>query len=167
MATEHEIRELTNWLGPAAATITAEQLDQLAAAVRDIVERYPDVDEQLERDAAMTAALQYLLGETRPSDAARTLIDARLAERRAYIASLQIAVMHHRVGGVDKTNAAREAGIDRMRLLKALGERPVKASERCAFQGCEEAMKLVAGGVGYCSPQHVPAELRGTLGGLR
>lgn len=114
---------LLAWLGPAADTITPDQLDQLAEAARDIDQRYPDEDEQLERDAALSATLQYLLHETTPADASRTLIDARLAERRAYIAALQIAVMHHRVGGVDKTNAAREAGIDRMRLLKALGER--------------------------------------------
>lgn len=114
-------RELLDWLGD--TSLTDEQMDRLVDAALDIDERYPDDDEQLERDAALSASLQYLLGETAPADVNRTLIDARLAERRAYIAALQIAVMHHRVGGVDKTNAAREAGIDRMRLLKALGER--------------------------------------------
>lgn len=116
-------REIIDWLGPAAADVTPEQLDQLADAARDIEQRYPDPDEQLERDAALSAALQYLLGETTPADANRTLIDARNAEQRAYTAALQIAVMAHRVGGVPKATAARESGIDRMRLLKALGER--------------------------------------------
>lgn len=114
---------LIDWLGPAAEDITPEQLDLLAAADRDIQQRYPDTDEQLERDAALSATLQFLLGETTAADANRTLIDARAAERRAYIAALQIAVMRHRVDGIDKAPAAREAGIDRMGLLKALGER--------------------------------------------
>ncbi len=121
MSRERTRRELLEWLGD--EIVSDGQLDKLIDASLDIEQRYPDVDEQLERDAALAATLQYLLGDTTPADANRTLIDARLAERRAYIAALQIAVMHHRVGGVDKTNAAKEAGIDRMRLLKALGER--------------------------------------------
>jgi hypothetical protein len=40
---------------------------------------------------------------------------------------------------------------------------PAPATERCAHRGCVEAMTLVAGGIGYCSKEHVPAELRGTL----
>lgn len=39
----------------------------------------------------------------------------------------------------------------------------VTARERCAYAGCDGAMKVVAGGIGYCSAEHVPAELRGTL----
>jgi hypothetical protein len=40
---------------------------------------------------------------------------------------------------------------------------PAPATERCAYAGCGEAMKLVAGGIGYCSAGHVPDVLRGTL----
>ncbi|WP_341719916.1 hypothetical protein QQG74_09520 [Micromonospora sp. FIMYZ51] len=115
--------ELMAWLGPAAAELTAEQIDQVADAARDIDTRYPHPDEQPERDAALSATVQYLLGETTPEDADRALIEARRREREAYVAALQVAVMAHRVGGVPKATAARRAGVDRMRLLKALGER--------------------------------------------
>jgi len=114
--------ELLNWLGD-TVTLTGEQMDHLIDASLDIDQRYPDEDEQLERDAALSAALQYLLGETTPDIARETLVSARAAERRAYVAALQMAVMAHRLGGVDKAPAARAAGIDRMRLLRALGER--------------------------------------------
>jgi len=116
--TDHD---LMAWLGPAADELTPEQIERVSDAARDIDERYPDPDEQDERDAALSATVQYLLGETTPEDANRALIDARQREREAYVAALQIAVMAHR-DGVPKATAARRAGIDRMSLLKALGE---------------------------------------------
>ncbi len=115
--------DLMDWLGPAAEELTNDQIEEVRTAARDLYERYPDPDQQRERDAALSATVQYLLGETTADDASRRLIEARREERMAYVASLQIAVMRHRVDGVPKAVAAREAGIDRMGLLKALGER--------------------------------------------
>lgn len=120
--------ELTAWLGPAYDELTDEQRDVFAREAADIAERYPDPDDepghrQAERDAAMSAVVQYLLGETTPDDAARALRAARDAERRASIAAQHIALMSHRHGGVGKSAAAREAGIDRHSLLWVLGER--------------------------------------------
>lgn len=115
-------QEIIDWLGPAAEDLTPEQLDQAVEAAADIEQRYPDPDESDLHDAALSAAVQYLLGETTAEDANRALIAARLAEARAYAAALQVAVMHHRAG-TPKATAAREAGVDRMSLLKALGER--------------------------------------------
>ena len=117
-----QTHELMAWLGPAADTLTAEQTERVAAEARNIAERYPDPDEQPERDAALSAVVQYLLGETTAEDANRALIDARRREREAYVAAERIAVMMVR-DGVPKATAARRAGIDRMSLLKALGER--------------------------------------------
>lgn len=113
--------DLMAWLGPAADDLTLEQIERVAAESRDIDERYPDPDEQPEREAALSAVVQYLLGETTAEDVKRELIDARSRERAAYVTALQVAVMLHR-DGMPKAVAAREAGIDRMRLLKALGE---------------------------------------------
>lgn len=113
---------LMTWLGPAADELTPEQIERVADEARRIDERYPDPDEQPERDAALSAVVQYLLGETTPEDANRALIAARRAEREAYVAAEQIAVMLVR-DGTAKAAAARRAGIDRMSLLKALGER--------------------------------------------
>jgi hypothetical protein len=114
--------ELMAWLGPAATDLTAEQIDRVAEAAADITSRYPDPDEQPERDAALSVTVQYLLGEITPEDARRALIAARLAQREAYVVAEQVAVMS--VGdGTAKAAAARAVGIDRMSLLKALGER--------------------------------------------
>ncbi|MEV0608146.1 hypothetical protein AB0I61_17445 [Polymorphospora rubra] len=118
--TDHD---LMAWLGPAAKDLTAEQIELVAEASRDIDARYPGPDRQGQRDAALSATVQYLLGEMTPEDAARALIDARRQEREASAAAIQMAVMAHRVGGSDKKTAAQRAGIDRMTLLKALGER--------------------------------------------
>lgn len=120
--------DLMAWLGPAAEDLTPEQIDRVRAEATAIHERYPDPDHQPERDAALSAVVQYLLGEATPEDAARALVEARRREREAYAAALWMAVML--VGdnppqgrrGYKKT-AAERAGIDRMGLLKALGER--------------------------------------------
>lgn len=114
--------DLMAWLGPAADDLTAEQTERVRAEAEQIRDRYPDPDEQPERDAALSAVVQYLLGETTPEDANRALIAARQAERAAYVAAEQVAVMMVR-DGQPKATAARQAGIDRMSLLKALGER--------------------------------------------
>src|SRR5690606_9409675 len=114
--------DLMAWLGPAADELTPEQLDRPRAAAADIGERYPDPDAQPEGDAALTAAVQSLLGEPTPEDAARALSPARRGGREAYVAAEQIAVMLV-ADGTPKATAARRAGIDRMSLLKALGER--------------------------------------------
>ena len=115
-------RELMAWLGPAADDLTPEQIERIAAEARAIAQRYPRPDQQPERDAALAAVVQHLLGETSPEDAGRALLDARRREREAFAAALWMAVML--VGdGSPKATAARRAGIDRMSLLKALGER--------------------------------------------
>ncbi len=115
---------LLAWLGPAAEELTAEQTERIAAEASAINERYPDPDEQPERDAALSAAVQYLLGETTPEDAGRELAGARQRTAEAFAASVQIATMLVAdAGGKDKSGAARRTGIDRMSLLKALGER--------------------------------------------
>lgn len=115
--------ELMAWLGPAAEQLTPEQLEIVAGAARDIQQRYADPDEQPERDAALTATVQYLLGETSAHDAARTLIAARAEERRAYVHAEQVGLLLHRLERTPKATAAEAVGISRMSLLKALGER--------------------------------------------
>lgn len=116
--------ELMAWLGPAADDLTPEQIELVAEASRDIDERYPDPDGgRDDREAALSATVQYLLGVTGTGDASRALLTARTEERRAFVAAVQVAVMAHRVDGTPKAVAAREVGIGRMALLEALGER--------------------------------------------
>ncbi|MEU3452201.1 hypothetical protein ABZ671_00960 [Micromonospora sp. NPDC006766] len=120
--------ELMAWLGPAADELTAEQIERVAAEVAPIAEMYPHPDQQDQRDAALYAVVQYLLGETTPEEAGRALIDARSREREAFAAATWMAVMLVRDNPPKgrrgyKKQAAERAGIDRMSLLKALGER--------------------------------------------
>src|SRR5690349_12190463 len=106
--------DLMAWLGPAAEQLTPEQIERVADASRDIDARYPDPDEEAERQAALSATVQYLLGETTADEVSRELSAARRREREAYVAALQVAVMMRR-DGTPKAVAARECGIDRMR----------------------------------------------------
>src|SRR5690606_42076559 len=100
---------LIAWLGTAAGDLTPEQLERIAAEARRIAERWSDPDEQPERDAALAAVVQHLLGETSPEDAGRALLDARRREREAYAAAETIAGMLVG-GGSPKATAARRVG---------------------------------------------------------
>lgn len=113
---------LIAWLGPAAEEMTDEQVERFAAISRDVDRRYPDVDEQPMRDAALGAAVQYMLGETTPEDARRALGEARMAEACASAASQQIAVMLVEEGTYE-IPAAEAVGISRPTLRRALGKR--------------------------------------------
>jgi hypothetical protein len=117
------VDDLTAWLGPAADQLTAEQREAFDAAAADIAQRYPHPDEQAERDAALSATVQYLLGETSAHDAARTLVAARAEERRAFVHAEQVGVLLVRLERSQKAPAAEAVGISRGALLKALGER--------------------------------------------
>lgn len=122
MGTTMTDTDLMAWLGPAADELTPEQIERVAAEARRIGERYPDPDEQPERDAALSAVVQYLLGDTTPEDAQRALTEARRREAEAFAAATWVGVMLVD-DGTKKATAARVVGIDRMSLLKALGER--------------------------------------------
>lgn len=113
---------LMAWLGPAADELTAAQIERLREASADIDTRYPEPDQEGERQVALATSVQYLLGETTAGDAARLLVEARRVEREAYVSAVQLAVMMARAGTA-KAVAARECGIARMSLLQALGER--------------------------------------------
>lgn len=115
------MEDLTPWLGPAADEMTADQIARFHAEAERIDARYPDPDEQDERDAALSAVVQYLLGETRPTDAGRALTAARMAEAHAMAASQQIAVMAV-ADGMSEVKAAEACGIDRNTLRRALGK---------------------------------------------
>lgn len=98
------------------------EIDRLGDAERDIAARYPDPDDQDRRDAARAATVQYLAGELDADDVREQLDEAVTRQRAAYAAAIQVAVMMVR-GGHDKKGAAHACGINRMTLLKALGER--------------------------------------------
>lgn len=114
--------DLLAWLGSAAEELTTEQIERVRTEAAAIEDRYPDPDDFDKREAALSATVQYLLGETTANDARQELTQARSHERTSYVTALQIAVMMVRDGG-EKKGSAEACGIDRMGLLKALGER--------------------------------------------
>lgn len=115
--------ELTAWLGPAATELTPEQTEHVADAARLIHEHYPDSDQSNERDAALSAVVQHLLGETTPEEIRSALSAAIMAQAVARAAAIGMAVAMVRADGTPKAVAARLAGVDRMALLEVLGER--------------------------------------------
>ncbi len=114
--------DLMAWLGPAADEMTPDQLATVREAADLIAARWPDPDEADLREAALSGAVQAVLGDTSPGTFRATLAEARLAEARAFAAALGGAVALVRAGGA-KATVARDCGVDRMSLLKALGER--------------------------------------------
>lgn len=121
MIQRHEIEA---WLGDDHG-LTDEQVDELTATAEDIADRYPDHDDQEERDAALTAAYRILAGDTDDlvDDLARDLSAARVAESKALAGLRQAAVML--VGSKVESQAgfARRAGVDRMAVRDWLGLR--------------------------------------------
>ncbi len=119
-----QTHELMAWLGPAAQDLTPDQIERVAAESREIDRYYPEQDRQGERDAALSAVVQYLLGDATPEDVGRALIDDRRRERETFAAAVWMAVSLVRDNPTRyKKIAAERVGIDRMSLLKALGER--------------------------------------------
>lgn len=115
-----ERHELEAWLGPALDDLTSEQIDRLAAEANRLSERYDD-DHLNEWNAAMSAAVQYVLGETTVEDAGHRLTAARRTEAETYAASQQVAVMAV-TDGMSEEKAAQAAGISRMIVRRALGK---------------------------------------------
>lgn len=108
-------------LGPAAEQLTIEQIDRLAREADIIAERYPGPDHRDEHDAALSAAVQWLLGEITVEQAGAKRQRALLRERATKAAAIQVAAMAIEDGGSERQVAAG-AGIDRQTLRKRLGK---------------------------------------------
>jgi uncharacterized protein YcfJ len=117
---DHEMRA---WLGPALDELTADQITRLHAESDAIDERYPEPDDEMLRQTALAAAVQYLLGETTPEGAGRALAAARRVEGEAFAASMQIARMACDDRLLTEVDAAAVCRIDRMSVRRARGKR--------------------------------------------
>lgn len=110
------------WLGPAAAELTPEQRDRFDREVDAIHERIgDDPDDQDDRDAALSATVQYLLGDLTIDDAGHARTRTRDAARAALLAAQQTARMAVQ-DGMTESDAARRASIDRMVVRKVMGK---------------------------------------------
>lgn len=119
---EQVVIRLDAWLGDARADLTDEQYARLLDESIDIEARYPDPDDADDARDALTAAVQYALGEIDPTRAGAALVDARAAARTALVAAQQVARMAVQ-DGMSEARAAEQCGIDRMTVRKVLGKR--------------------------------------------
>ena len=105
------------WLGPVG--LTDEQRDRFTTIWDDVTGRYPD--DQDAATAALSAAVQYLVGETRPEDAGREIarLTASLEDARA--AARVVAVLAIADGESENALAAR-MGVTRMTVRKWIGK---------------------------------------------
>src|SRR5690606_32815716 len=124
-----ERHELEAWLGPALDQLTPEQVSRLHREAGDITARYPDPDDADDREAALTAATQYLLGELTVEEAGRRRRETMAAERHARVQAIQVAAMAE-ADGMPTAVAARAAGIDRQVLIRRRAGRGVVAARR-------------------------------------
>lgn len=117
---DHE--SMTAWLGDAADEMSPDQTARFARVWDEIGQRYPDSDDQDLREAVLSAAVQYLLGDLTVDQAGQERSATLAAERRASAVAQQVAMMAVE-DEVPEAQAARRAGIDRMWLRKLLGKR--------------------------------------------
>lgn len=112
----------TAWLGPAAEELTTEQRERFEAEAQAAVERIGDDPDLLaEREAVLSATVQYLLGETDVDEAGRRRVATRVAEREASLVAQQVARLAVQ-DGMDEVEAARRVSLNRMTVRKALGK---------------------------------------------
>lgn len=119
--------ELDAWLGDDHG-LTCEQVDQFTSVATDIGARYPDEDDQDERDAALIAAHRLMVEDPRVvvKDVAAELTRARTAEARALAAARQCAVTlieNHGQGVASESGFARAVGVGRSSVREWLGKR--------------------------------------------
>lgn len=113
----------TAWLGPAAEELTTEQRERFEVEAVETIERIgDDPDLQAERDAALSALVQYLLGEATIDEVGGVRRRSADAARYALLAAQQVARLAV-LDGMPEAEAGRRAGLDRMTVRKLLGKR--------------------------------------------
>ena len=107
------------WLGTSAGDVTDAQREQIAAAAAAIAERYPDDDLADDREDALNAAAEVILGDDElEAIASRYLAQRRILNKRhAELTGALIAT------GGPETQLAQRAGVTRVTVRKALGKR--------------------------------------------
>lgn len=122
--------EMEAWLGEYHG-LTEEQITDLMRTADEIGERYPDRDDQEDRDAALYAAYELMLRA--PADVITeqaTLIEqGRTMQRRGLAGARQTVVTLEARGELDprgelnESSVARLLGVDRMTIRGWLGKR--------------------------------------------
>lgn len=119
--------ELEAWLGDDHGLI-AEQVTELLATAGDIEQRYPDADDNDERQAALTAAYRLMVEDAVAvsDDLAEQVTRSRIEESKALAGARQAALTLVRPGGrglQSEQGFASYVGVDRMTVRGWLGKR--------------------------------------------
>ena len=118
------MHELEAWLGDDHG-LTGVLLNELRKQVNEIEDRYPDVDDQAERDAALSAAYRLMVEPVEDvlADYGKQRADARAAASAASAALQQAARTVVAEGKLSEAGFSRVAGVDRMSVRKWLDKR--------------------------------------------
>lgn len=116
-----------DWLGPAADTITGDQLERLDDVSRAIEARWPDPDLRDDRETALSAAAQVILGDDTLEQIAEAWHAARRVERERMVALTGALLASHtgaRSGPGSESDLIQRSGAARATVRKALGKNP-------------------------------------------
>ncbi|MEY2668098.1 MAG: hypothetical protein RJA59_736 [Pseudomonadota bacterium] len=118
--------DLAAWLGPVADTATPDQMEAIAAATLAITARYTDEDLREDREAALSGAVQVIVGDDTLEGLGADWQAKRAAEMTAH-ATLTGAIIAARVlhseRELPEVEIERRTGMSRVSVRKALGKR--------------------------------------------
>jgi hypothetical protein len=119
-----QLFELKAWLGDNHG-LGEDELTELLDEANEIGERYPDPDDQPERDAALSAAYRLMTEPVEDvlADYGKQRSDARAAASAASAALQQAARTVVADGKLSEAGFSRVAGVDRMSVRKWLDKR--------------------------------------------
>lgn len=115
----------TPWLGPAADTVTDNQLEQLDAASAAIDARWPEPDLADTREAALAAAAQVILGDGSLESFGERYQAARAVERERHAeltGALIAGSTGARSGAGSESDLVARSGASRLTVRKAIGK---------------------------------------------
>lgn len=118
------MHELEAWLGDNHG-LTGVLLNELRDQANEIEDRYPDIDDQADRDAALSAAYRLMVEPVEDvlADYGKQRADARAAASAASAALQQAARTVVTEGKLSEAGFSRVAGVDRMSVRKWLDKR--------------------------------------------
>lgn len=119
-----QLFELEAWLGDDHG-LSEDELTELLDEANEIDERYPDPDDQAERDAALSAAYRLMTEPVEDvlADYGKQRSDARAVASAASAALQQAARTVVAEGKLSEAGFSRVAGVDRMSVRKWLDKR--------------------------------------------
>ena len=103
--------ELLAWLGDYRPLLDEDQVERIHAEAEDIERRWPGPDYAPEREVALLATVQWVLGQTTTMAAGADVQDAQERLALAIAAARQTARLAV-IDGANPDHAAVEAGVD-------------------------------------------------------